>query len=52
MWYEFLIYNPLVWVLVIILGGSFLSWLYWWCKTNLVFKGSWKHLDKTINWRK
>ena len=51
-WLELLIYNPIMWVMYIILGGSFLSWLYWYCKTNFKLKGSWKHLDKSIHWRR
>ena len=51
MWKEFLLYNPIVWILVIILGGAFLSWLYWYCKTTFKLEGSWKGLDKSITWR-
>ena len=48
---ELLIYNPIMWAKYIILGGAFLSWLYWYCKTNFYLSGSWKELDKSIHWR-
>ena len=48
MWYELLFLNPIAWVLWLILGGSLLSWVYWYCKTNFELKGSSKHLDKSI----
>ena len=51
MWKELILYNPIVWVLILVLGGSFLSWLYWYCKTNFILKGSWRELDKSIHWR-
>jgi len=51
MWKEILLYNPFVWILVLILGGSFLSWFIWYCKTNFQLRGSWKNLDKSIHWR-
>ena len=47
-----ILYNPVVWVLFIIFGGSFLSWFYWYCKTNFELKGSWKKLDKSIHFKK
>jgi len=51
MWYEFLIYNPIMWILFFILGGSFLSWLYWYCKNTFELKGSWKKLDKSMHFK-
>ena len=51
MWYEFLIYNPFTWILTLILGGSFFSWLYWYCKNTFKLEGSWKKLDKSINFK-
>ena len=52
MWYELILYNPVVWIALLLFGGCFLSWLYWYCKTNFELKGSWKHLDKSIHWRR
>ena len=51
MWYEYIIYNPFTWMLILLLGGCFLSWLIWYCKTTFKLEGSWKKLDKSINFR-
>ena len=51
MWKEIILYNPFVWILVIVLGGAFLSWFYWYCKTTFRLEGSWSKLDKSINFR-
>ena len=48
---KLILYNPFTWITIIILFGCFLSWLYWYCKHTFKFEGSWKNLDKTINWR-
>ena len=48
---ELILYNPFAWVAIILVVGIFLSWFYWWCKHTFKFEGSWKNLDKTINWR-
>ena len=51
MWIELILYNPIVWILFLILGGSFLSWFYWYCKNTFELKGSWTKLDKSIHFK-
>ena len=49
--WEALLYNPIVWVMGLLVFGICYSNLHWWCKTNLELKGSWKKLDKSIHWK-
>ena len=51
MWIEVIFYNPFTWILILILGGAFLSWFCWWFKNTFRFEGSWSKLDKSIHWR-
>jgi len=48
---KYLFLNPFSLIAGLLLIGSFLSWLYWYCKRTFVLKGSWKNLDKSMHWR-
>ena len=49
---DMIIYNPFTWVISLLFFGCVFSYVYWYCKRNFELKGSWKHLDKSIHWRR
>ncbi len=51
MWYELILYNPIVWIFLFWVGIIIFSYVYWYCKHHFYFEGSWKKLDKSINWK-
>ena len=52
MWYELLLYNPIVWRFIFWVVVTLFSYGYWYCKTNFRLEGSWKKLDKSIHFKK
>ena len=52
MWYELILYNPIVWIAGFWIFCLLYSYIYWYCKQHFYFEGSWKKLDKSINFRK
>ena len=52
MWYELVLYNPIIWIVGFWLFLIPLSYAYWYCKRHFYFKGSWKKLDKSIHYKK
>ena len=51
MWYELIIYNPIAWILIFWILIILFSYVYWYCKNTFRFEGSWKKLDKSINFK-
>ena len=51
MWYELILYNPILWIVSLLFVSILFSHLYWYCKRNFELKGSWKNLDKSIHWK-
>ena len=51
MWYELIIYNPITWILIFWILIILFSYVYWYCKNTFKLEGSWKKLDKSINFR-
>ena len=52
MWYELLLYNPIIWIVGFWFVCILFSYVYWYCKNTFELEGSWKKLDKSINFRK
>ena len=48
MWYEFLLYNPIMWIIYFYV----IAFFYAWCSNTFRLEGSWKKLDKSIHFKK